>query len=87
LLNVLYWAGGVAQAVKHLLSKCEVLSSNPSTAKKLPDQPTNQTEKKINNNKKKKPKNQTTPKNYLLSLNCQPLPFYQPFPGSDLTYP
>jgi hypothetical protein len=27
-------AGGVAQAVEHLPSKCEALDSNPSTAKK-----------------------------------------------------
>jgi hypothetical protein len=26
--------GGVAQVVEHLLSKCEALSSNPSTKKK-----------------------------------------------------
>jgi hypothetical protein len=28
-------AGAGTQAVEHLLSKCEVLSSNPSTAKKI----------------------------------------------------
>jgi hypothetical protein len=28
-----YWAGGVAQAVEHLPSKCKVLHSNPSNTK------------------------------------------------------
>jgi hypothetical protein len=28
---VRHWAGGVAQVVQHLRSKCEALSSNPST--------------------------------------------------------
>jgi hypothetical protein len=27
----IFWAGGVAQAIEHLLTKCEALSSNPST--------------------------------------------------------
>jgi hypothetical protein len=28
------WAGGVAQVIQHLPSKCEALSTNPSTTKK-----------------------------------------------------
>jgi hypothetical protein len=28
------WAGGMVQAVEHLLCNCEALSSNPSTTKK-----------------------------------------------------
>jgi hypothetical protein len=33
LQNIGWRAGGVAQVVEHLLSKCEALSSNPSTTK------------------------------------------------------
>jgi hypothetical protein len=33
------WTGGVAQVVEHLPSKHEVLSSNPSTAKKKKKRP------------------------------------------------
>jgi hypothetical protein len=33
-LNTSYWAGGVAQVVRHLPSKCKALSLNPTTAKK-----------------------------------------------------
>jgi hypothetical protein len=32
---LIYWAGGVAQVIEHLPSKCKALSSNASTTTKI----------------------------------------------------
>jgi hypothetical protein len=45
-------AGGVAQAVEHLSSKCKALSSNPSRAKKKQTNPKPKNTKQTNKRQK-----------------------------------